>query len=609
MRLGILFLGAVAGLWAQLPELLPIPSGSTAAPAAMGTGGDLWIAGVQDLIGLGRDGRTQFLVRLDPLLAHRGLAVAPDGLAAVVSTDFVSGRLTVVNGRGELVRQVELPGVPAAIASDAKGGWVVAGRASDGFVATPGAYKTEMGEKNCSYSKGQEVACDDAYVMKIGTDGGVVWATLFGGASDDFAEHIAVDAAGSVWIAGETQSFDMPVTHTAAQRSYGGGETFGPVWFGDAFVARFDATGAQLEYSTYLGGARLDQIRTLTVVPEGVLVGGRTESANFPVSGAAYQRELLNPERVSLPGTAAEAFVTLFSREGAMVYSSYFGGAQSMSAAGLGEGREVLMSVNRKSDAVCVVRLQLDGAETKLSPGCGIRLLDVSPQPLYWNGSWIGVGQTPPGLPVPGISPFRYATITRFGDTAAAPTVAAVWAPGYPRYRTAVTPDSLASIYLPVETNLSGVGVSVGGRQATVLFAGQNQINFHVPADLPLGIQDVRVEFRFFTGIPVPVDVAPRWPGLGGTVEGEAARGEVVRLIATGLGAPPYTGLEAYIETEDRFGAQGMEIVSVDRVGAGVFHVSVRIPQNAKRPGAQVRLVYQVEGRPILSNLVGVGVR
>jgi len=52
-----------------------------------------------------------------------------------------------------------------------------------------------------------------------------------------------------------------------------------------------------------------------------------------------------------------------------------------------------------------------------------------------------------------------------------------------------------------------------------------------------------------------------------------------------------------------------MEIVSVDRVGAGVFHVSVRIPQNAKRPGAQVRLVYQVEGRPILSNLVGVGVR
>lgn len=103
MRLGILFLGAVAGLWAQLPELLPIPSGSTAAPAAMGTGGDLWIAGVQDLIGLGRDGRTQFLVRLDPLLAHRGLAVAPDGLAAVVSTDFVSGRLTVVKDRKSVV--------------------------------------------------------------------------------------------------------------------------------------------------------------------------------------------------------------------------------------------------------------------------------------------------------------------------------------------------------------------------------------------------------------------------------------------------------------------------------------------------------------------------
>ncbi len=595
---------------AQLPRLLPIASGYLeAASAVVGADGDLWIAGVQDVMRLGRDGQTRFLVRVDVLQVLSALAVAPDGTAAVVSTDFTSGRLTLLNGGGETVRQVDLPGVPAAIASDGKGAWVVAGRAPDGFVGTPGAHRTDMGAKNCSYTRGQDVACDDAYVMKVGADGRIVWATLFGGTSDDFAKLVAVDASGAVWIAGETQSADMPVTLSAAQRRYGGGETFGPVWFGDGFVARFDATGAQLEYSTYLGGTRMDQIRTLTVVPEGVLVGGRTESANFPVSGAAYQGGLLDPERVALPGTAAEAFVTLFSREGALVYSSYFGGAQSMSAAGLGEGREVLMSVNRKRDEVCVVRLQLAGAATKLSPGCGIRLSDVSLQPLYWDGSWIGVGQTPLGLPVPGITPFRYATITRFGDTAAAPAVAAVWAPGYPRYRTAVTPDSMATIYLPVETNLNGVGVSVGGRPAPVLFAGQNQINFHVPADVPLGIQEVRVEFPFFTGIPVAVDVAPRWPGLGGTVEGAAAIGEVVRLIATGLGAPPYTGLEAYIETEERFGAQGMEILGVERVGAGVFHISVRIPQNSKRPGASVRLVYQLDGQPILSNLVGVGVR
>ena len=609
MRLGILLLGAMAGLWAQPPQLLPVPSGYTLAPAAIGAGGHLWVAGVQDLIGLGRDGRTQLVVPLDPSLTHRALAVAPDGSAAVVSTDFQSGRLTVVNGRGELVRRVELPGVPAAVASDSRGGWVVAGRASDGFAGTPGAYKTGLGDKNCSYYRGQEVACDDAYLMKIGPDGGLMWATLFGGASDDFAEHVAVDAEGRIWIAGETQSGDMPVTSSAAQRSYGGGETFGPNWFGDAFVARFDPTGARLEYSTYLGGTRLDQIRTLTVVPEGVLVGGRTESPNFPVAGSPFQRGLLDPNRVSLPATAAEAFVTLFSREGALLYSSYFGGAESMRAAGIGAGREVLMSVNRKSDDVCVVRLQLAGAATTLTPACGIRILDVSPQPLYWNGSWVGVGQTPPGLPVPGITPYRYATITPFGDTAAAPTAAAVWAPAYSRYRTAVTPDSLATIYLPVETNLNRVAVRIGSIPAPILYAGNNQINFHVPPEVPLGMQAVTVDFPFFSGVPVAVDVAPRWPGLGGTVEGEAARGDVVHLIATGLGVAPYFGLEAYIETEERFGAQGMEIVGVERVGDGVFHVAVRIPQNAKKPGALVRLVYQLEGRPILSNLVGVGVR
>lgn len=609
MWFGVLLFCAASAAWAQLPRLLPIATDNFySVPAVAGPEGDLWVAGSHDVMRLGHDGHVRFSVRLDVPGTILGMAVGSDGAAGILSSANSTGRLTVLSPLGDVTVSKDLAGWPASIASDGKGGWVVAGRAQDGFVGTHGAYRSDMGAKNCSYMKGQDVACDDAYVMKLDGVGDLVWATLFGGASDDLARIVAVDEDGAVWIAGETKSVDMPVTATATQPIYGGGETLGPLWYGDTFIAKFDPSGTRLQYSTYLGGSRMDQVNTLAVVPDGILLGGRTESPNFPIAGAAHQRALLNMES-SLPGMNTEAFLSLFSREGALQYSTFFGGARATGGAGLGDGGVVRVSAGGRSDELCVVDVQLAGAQTKLKPGCGLSSIIADPHPVYWNNAWIAVGKSAPGLPIIGINTSPYISLTPFGDATPPPAVTAVWAPVYPGYRPAVTPDSVATLYLPSETNLTGVSINIGGLPAPILFAGNRQINFYIPAGVPWGMQPVSVELPFFGGIPVPVDVAPRIPGLGGTVEGSAARGEVVRLIATGLGASPYTGLQAFIEAGDGLAAQGMEILGINRVADGVFHVSVRIPQNAKRPGAEVRLVFQGEGQPILSNLVGVGVQ
>jgi uncharacterized protein (TIGR03437 family) len=52
----------------------------------------------------------------------------------------------------------------------------------------------------------------DVFAAKLDPDGNVLWATYLGGSSSDVARAMAVDAAGAVYLAGATQSTDYPVT-------------------------------------------------------------------------------------------------------------------------------------------------------------------------------------------------------------------------------------------------------------------------------------------------------------------------------------------------------------------------------------------------------------
>ena len=86
----------------------------------------------------------------------------------------------------------------------------------------------------------------------------------------------------------------------------------------DAFVSKFDAQGANLIYSTYLGGANYDHAIGIQVDEHGsVYLAGITRSPDFPVKHALQG---------ALAG-AANGFVTKLSPSGSeLVFSTYFGG-------------------------------------------------------------------------------------------------------------------------------------------------------------------------------------------------------------------------------------------------------------------------------------------
>ena len=144
----------------------------------------------------------------------------------------------------------------------------------------------------------------------------LVASTYFGGSKSDFGRTVAVDAAGNVYIAGFTDSADLPVSANAYQSTYGGG--------GDAFLTQFDFT-LQGSYSTYLGGSGADEARKIVIDPAGrVALTGYTSSADFVITQSAAQP--------LLGGTGAtNAFLALIDPKApaakALVYSTYFGGS------------------------------------------------------------------------------------------------------------------------------------------------------------------------------------------------------------------------------------------------------------------------------------------
>lgn len=152
----------------------------------------------------------------------------------------------------------------------------------------------------------------DAVIACFEAGGDLAVLTYLGGTDLDTASDLAVDAAGNVYVAGETSSADFPVTAGVLQDVRKG--------LTDGWVAKLDANGG-LVWSTYLGGAGglYAEGATAIAVDAGghAYVTGRAP-AGFPVTDGAFQETL---------GGQRDAFVAKLAPDAAsLVYSTFLGG-------------------------------------------------------------------------------------------------------------------------------------------------------------------------------------------------------------------------------------------------------------------------------------------
>jgi beta-propeller repeat-containing protein len=196
-----------------------------------------------------------------------------------------------------------------AIALDPLGNIYVTGvTSSTDFPVTNGALST--------HGSGAE----DAFVLKLNPNGGLIYSTYLGGVKPDFGLALAVDATGAAYIAGQTESSDFPVTAGVFQTSYRGG-------ISDCFISKLNPAGSALTYSTRLGGSGLDMCAGIAVDAAGsAYVTGTTFSIDFPMQG---------PLQSSLRGTA-NVFVTKFNPSASsLIYSTYVGGSGNDGGTGI----------------------------------------------------------------------------------------------------------------------------------------------------------------------------------------------------------------------------------------------------------------------------------
>jgi gliding motility-associated-like protein len=113
----------------------------------------------------------------------------------------------------------------------------------------------------------------------------LVFSTFVGSTTDNWGYTATYDGFGNAYGGGIAFGNGYPTTLGAFQRTFIGGTNTGEGTGFDMGLTKFNPTGSQRIFSTYLGGSGNEQPHSLVVDRAGnLIVAGRTTSPNFPVT-------------------------------------------------------------------------------------------------------------------------------------------------------------------------------------------------------------------------------------------------------------------------------------------------------------------------------------
>jgi uncharacterized protein (TIGR03437 family) len=446
--------------------------------------------------------------------AYRGISPDPNSVF-LVKISFTSAFGTT---KGVVIYSTYVgPGTSASVAADAGGNaYIAAATTSAGWPTTAGAAQPKCAGANCG----------DIAIAKLDATGQkLLYATYLGGSQAETLGGIAVDVAGSAYVAGGTNSADFPVTPGALQ-------THSMVSFPAAnytgFVAKLSADATKFVYATYLGGSTNDQAIAIAVDAGGnAYVGGATTSPDFPLR-QAIQSTPVNGicDSYTPSGTipdsqydcASGGFLSVLNPSGtALAWSTYLG-AGSVNAVALDSTGNV--SATGLNIAVNGPAMSGSVGVLKIAPGASP--LDVPANAIVNAASYA------PGLPLPG-------------------GLASVFLRGLNISSTMLGTGS------PLPTKLAGLSIRVDGVPAPILAvaplaSGMQQINFQVPFESTTNNVEIRYQgsSTFASpqtagpGIFIMSDGTPAIQHSADyslvTPSNPARPGETILVYATGLG-------------------------------------------------------------------------
>ena len=236
---------------------------------------------------------------------HRELeydfVVAPGASPRSIRLKFCGARSTGVNSEGDLVvtgAAGEIRQRKPAVFQEVNG--IRAEVRADYIVEASGEVSFDI----TAYDRSKPLVIDP-----------VLAYSTYLGKSDEAANDVAVDSAGSAFIVGRTNTQVVGTTGGPLRIVRSGG--------GDVFVTRLNPAGSEVLYTTYLGGRGDDSGTSIAVDSEGNAYVTGTAGFGFPVTPNAFKK-----------AADFDGFLSKLNSTGGIVYSTYLDG-------GVGEGKAV----------------------------------------------------------------------------------------------------------------------------------------------------------------------------------------------------------------------------------------------------------------------------
>jgi beta-propeller repeat-containing protein len=267
----------------------------------------------------GNTNGTSFVFKINPALS---------GAASLLYSSYLGGTQSAITEFGNGIATDSAGLVYVVGVTGSQPGATLADfpiTATTAFQATPGTGIVSGTGFLSKLDATQTGSASLLYSTYLGGNGANASGPGFG----DSAFAVAEDAAGKTYVAGTTTSTNFPTTPNAFQQSAPAAIAQGTV-----FLSSFDTTltgAASLLYSSYLGGEATDFGDAIALGPSNVAyLTGSTSSLLFPTTPGAFQ---------TTGKAASVAFVSLIdtslSGPASLKYSSFLGGSQTNTAAGI----------------------------------------------------------------------------------------------------------------------------------------------------------------------------------------------------------------------------------------------------------------------------------
>lgn len=159
----------------------------------------------------------------------------------------------------------------------------------------------------------------DGFIICLSADGTtILWSTYIGGSASDEIIDIELNAAGDIFLSGQTRSFNFPVNGimSAYDNSYNGSD--------DAFIIRLSPDGTTIKYGTFMGTYTDDtyyEHTPMVVNGDKVYCAIYGRSNSLQTTANAYQTTLNNYGayifciNTTIGGNAGLAYATFLTAE------------------------------------------------------------------------------------------------------------------------------------------------------------------------------------------------------------------------------------------------------------------------------------------------------